>query len=108
PLFRASHRCSPRSLHSVPTRRSSDLTHVDETVTRSTAFDGCAALVVGGAAAVAELAPQVQPVVGIPVQQRVEHVPGLLVQGLALDRKSTRLNSSHVKNLVCRLLLEKK
>src|SRR5690606_40725588 len=24
------------------------------------------------------------------------------------DRKSTRLNSSHVKNLVCRLLLEKK
>src|SRR5690606_39466626 len=25
-----------------------------------------------------------------------------------LDRKSTRLNSSHVKNLVCRLLLEKK
>src|SRR5690606_39664586 len=26
----------------------------------------------------------------------------------ARDRKSTRLNSSHVKNLVCRLLLEKK
>src|SRR5690606_40939024 len=25
-----------------------------------------------------------------------------------IDRKSTRLNSSHVKNLVCRLLLEKK
>src|SRR5207253_449323 len=25
-----------------------------------------------------------------------------------LDRKSTRLNSSHVANLVCRLLLEKK
>src|SRR5690554_7590709 len=24
------------------------------------------------------------------------------------DRKSTRLNSSHVRNLVCRLLLEKK
>src|SRR3712207_7113261 len=26
----------------------------------------------------------------------------------ALDRKSTRLNSSHAHNLVCRLLLEKK
>ena len=26
----------------------------------------------------------------------------------ATDRKSTRLNSSHVRNLVCRLLLEKK
>src|SRR3712207_8836787 len=27
---------------------------------------------------------------------------------IALDRKSTRLNSSHANNLVCRLLLEKK
>src|SRR3989442_3946533 len=26
----------------------------------------------------------------------------------AVDRKSTRLNSSHVRHLVCRLLLEKK
>src|SRR5690606_40822296 len=31
-------------------------------------------------------------------------VIGAMIQ----DRKSTRLNSSHVKNLVCRLLLEKK
>src|SRR3989442_3001966 len=28
--------------------------------------------------------------------------------GSRTDRKSTRLNSSHVRNLVCRLLLEKK
>src|SRR5436309_7433585 len=32
----------------------------------------------------------------------------LLSRWESLDRKSTRLNSSHVKNLVCRLLLEKK
>src|SRR5438270_10661976 len=30
------------------------------------------------------------------------------VVGAVLDRKSTRLNSSHSQNLVCRLLLEKK
>src|SRR5690349_22639223 len=40
-------------------------------------------------------------------------VPGLyllLMNGVASiqDRKSTRLNSSHVEDLVCRLLLEKK
>src|SRR6059058_1463379 len=29
-------------------------------------------------------------------------------RGVQVDRKSTRLNSSHVTNLVCRLLLEKK
>src|SRR3712207_7063463 len=29
-------------------------------------------------------------------------------EGFGLDRKSTRLNSSHAKYLVCRLLLEKK
>src|SRR5437660_9741212 len=32
----------------------------------------------------------------------------LAVRNLGLDRKSTRLNSSHVAHLVCRLLLEKK
>src|SRR2546430_7872107 len=30
------------------------------------------------------------------------------VLGVTVDRKSTRLNSSHSQNLVCRLLLEKK
>src|SRR5436309_9049748 len=33
---------------------------------------------------------------------------GRFLYRLVRDRKSTRLNSSHVKNLVCRLLLEKK
>src|SRR5688500_19967961 len=33
---------------------------------------------------------------------------GLLHDIWAADRKSTRLNSSHLVNLVCRLLLEKK
>ena len=34
-------------------------------------------------------------------------LPGVEIQ-ITEDRKSTRLNSSHVKDLVCRLLLEKK
>src|SRR3712207_8919316 len=33
---------------------------------------------------------------------------GLRPRGLSEDRKSTRLNSSHAKYIVCRLLLEKK
>src|SRR5688572_33066869 len=34
--------------------------------------------------------------------------PAATVSGPGQDRKSTRLNSSHSQNLVCRLLLEKK
>src|SRR5690606_20718790 len=40
-----------------------------------------------------------------PVRGRRRRLGG---RARAQDRKSTRLNSSHVKNLVCRLLLEKK
>src|SRR3712207_6159371 len=36
------------------------------------------------------------------------HIEGTRLGGRRLDRKSTRLNSSHANNLVCRLLLEKK
>src|SRR2546430_3035819 len=43
---------------------------------------------------------------------RCEAVDAVSLHGLrgqtASDRKSTRLNSSHSQNLVCRLLLEKK
>src|SRR2546421_4847946 len=35
-------------------------------------------------------------------------VQNTLVNASTVDRKSTRLNSSHDQNLVCRLLLEKK
>src|SRR5881397_4255500 len=42
--------------------------------------------------------------------QAVDHVLGILAGGVGRyrDRKSTRLNSSHIEHLVCRLLLEKK
>src|SRR5690606_40017275 len=46
------------------------------------------------------------PVSGGPSGHRQDAVGQLAP--LWVDRKSTRLNSSHVKNLVCRLLLEKK
>src|SRR5256885_8489658 len=63
---------------------------------------------------------RVQPVrEGARVRQRGgqdRHVPHAARSGFAVrlaarevrDRKSTRLNSSHLVNLVCRLLLEKK
>src|SRR5690606_41866629 len=51
---------------------------------------------------------RVQPDGRVPVARDGERPAPGVGDTERRDRKSTRLNSSHVKNLVCRLLLEKK
>src|SRR5690606_41864315 len=94
--FRPPHHAPPPSLHSFPTRRSSDLpSHV------------------------AEVAPEVLvPGQAVMIWQRLEELVGdlrehrqeelLLGVEVPVDRKSTRLNSSHVKISYAVFCLKKK
>src|SRR5436305_6356569 len=77
-------------LHSFPTRRSSDLT-IGRPGIRALAICFCTA-----SSTLALEPARTCPCCTWPSASVDE------------DRKSTRLNSSHVRNLVCRLLLEKK
>src|SRR4029434_11357229 len=48
------------------------------------------------------------PILCVCVCEKVVRGKGCVCGSCLQDRKSTRLNSSHTLNLVCRLLLEKK
>src|SRR5690606_40201142 len=96
-----------RALPSFPTRRSSDLATIEQVVALAILMPIVAGI--GGNAAVQVLTLMVR---GLALDQvgasnagillwkevRVALINGLLIGGLVgLDRKSTRLNSSHVK-----------
>src|SRR5207253_7904009 len=97
-----------RHLHSFPTRRSSDLVRVCRVVT----------LMIGvrepEAGAVAERGLELEPRVDEPLPRgettlrRPQCVRRLLPVGAPLDRKSTRLNSSHVAISYAVFCLKKK
>src|SRR5438132_4870195 len=72
----------------------------------TTLFRSCATDV-AQAPQLAEALAQIH-VVEIERDGFVESAQGTHLVRAAQDRKSTRLNSSHTVNLVCRLLLEKK
>src|SRR5690606_41764458 len=78
-----------RALHSFPTRRSSDLNSFIKPVIKPTLSEFCTKLT------------------GIS-QQDVDSVPTFKDAITALDRKSTRLNSSHVKISYAVFCLKKK
>src|SRR5690606_40527932 len=84
-----SRRGAPRTLHSFPTRRSSDLAPV-EALEHYARIVGEPAgdVAIGPAAEIVERRGQV------PVIERAERLDAGFEQA---DRKSTRLNSSHVK-----------
>src|SRR5690606_41703542 len=97
-----------RHLHSCPTRRSSDLAGVQGTAEQVANAAEVARVVVG--LAQAEAQPAVQ---GDGVDQRLQrvlavfHGLGHLLRAVAGDRKSTRLNSSHVKSSYAVFCLKK-
>src|SRR5439155_20310074 len=72
-----------RVLHSFPTRRSSDLTRSVRIVARDRRFRGAG-----------ERAAGIAPLDVGDAARRI--LPGTHVEGRDADRKSTRLNSSHV------------
>src|SRR5690606_40958493 len=97
-LMRAGSPRARRERHSFPTRRSSDLTYADELVAVSCTGKGEAfmeAVTAGKLAAALEA--------GVPLEEALRRaLAGVARRGgdggiIAVDRKSTRLNSSHVK-----------
>src|SRR5205085_8362912 len=94
-------------LPSFPTRRSSDL--------HGARPSGAGGRVDGPGRALGGLCPALVPdpevlrlAVTIRTEQREVFKSVVVANAVAVDRKSTRLNSSSQSNLVCRLLLEKK
>src|SRR5690606_40612502 len=95
-----------RQLHSFPTRRSSDLGHLHRPAAAICLCDGhrIGEVVGPGIAAAAEAATGVEHVdlhlLGLEPEHPGDHV--------LVDRKSTRLNSSHVKISYAVFCLKKK
>src|SRR5207302_9285368 len=96
---------APRLLHSFPTRRSSDLLPVGPDHEQVAVVE--AVLGIGGAVPLADHAPGVarEHILELVVPgPRAERIGGIHAE----DRKSTRLNSSHVKISYAVFCLKKK
>src|SRR5690606_40616838 len=92
-------RGDPRALHSFPTRRSSDLYDTDYAKEPS---ERMLALLSANSAAIAPAPAVPEPLVAkLPAETSVAAAP-------EADRKSTRLNSSHVKISYAVFCLKKK
>src|SRR5207245_9229702 len=88
-----------RFLHSFPTRRSSDLSTV-KVLSELVTFLKVSPAVFGLAAAVCAEARPVKPypIANTPVNATAASTVGFETVNFNLDRKSTRLNSSHGSN----------
>src|SRR5439155_17984843 len=103
--------CSPsygdlRDLHSFPTRRSSDLDDIDQAVGAQPvgAMNADAGALAGGEKARHTRVLVVEDDLGVVVRRDTTH--GIV--GGRIDRKSTRLNSSHVAISYAVFCLKKK
>src|SRR5690606_40749049 len=96
-LFSISRSCPHRPLHSFPTRRSSDLILENVSITG------------GEIEFIDEQTGRTRHVTGLDAQVSAKSLGGpWRIDGRAADRKSTRLNSSHVKISYAVFCLKKK
>src|SRR5438067_9942925 len=101
-MFFACH-ASRRPLHSFPTRRSSDLGH--DALVRAGVLDHQTGLLARIAATVGNILTATQK---NPVNDKTIRTLGALLDVANIDRKSTRLNSSHVSISYAVFCLKKK